>query len=494
MRMPIFLRGLMLVIAVGLASCGGGGSGSSVTAAPATVGVLLTDAPVAGWDEAIATITSVELIGGDGPVVIFSGSQTLDLLELGDFSELFAVSDAVPPGSYSKIRLRLSDLVLRDLDDEGDLIDEERPQLVGNGKIDLNPRGPFRLESGDVVFVELDFDMEKSLKITTTGGGKLIVRPVVFVDIRTQRLDGRLSRVYGEVRAIDAAAGALKLCQSGFASQWDDDDSRERPVFGAEHCLTVRTDDATGIFDPEGLPQDLAGLEVGEKATVIGRINRLKEDDDARKSDSDDSDSDDDGDDDADDESDHYLEMTAAVIEEGPLGTYSRTRGTAASGVDASSDRFDFEVEPGQGLASDTTLPVQLFEKSRIFNRAGAELDRDAIIAGRGALVDGVLVIGDEDLIRSPLVVLDGPALADAVLEGQVVSVNLAEQELIVNDGTLDRCVSAADADIFLVNDDDGLSSSRGDLDDLSPGDRVVVFGEEGSGGCFEARTILAED
>jgi hypothetical protein len=446
------------------------------------VGVLLTDAPVAGFDEAIATITSVELLGNGSPVVIFSGSETLDLLKLGDFSELFAVSDQVRPGSYSKIRLRLSDLVLNRLDPEtGEIVESTQTQLVGNGKIDLNPRGPFRLEPGDVVFVELDFDMEKSLKITATGSGKLIVRPVVFVDIRTDRPDGRLSRVHGEIRAIDTGAGTLELCQNEFASNWDDGEgARQRPVFGEEHCLTVRTDEATGIFDPEGLPQDFAGLQVGDEITAVGRIRRPEDEVSAVEEGSDDP--------------DHYFEMTAAVIEEGPLSTYSRTHGTVASPPEALSDRFDFAVSAGQGLGSDTTLPVQLFEKSRIFARAGEELDRDAIVPGRIALVDGVLVVGVEDLIRSPLVILAPVLPAESVLEGQVVDVDVAGQSLLVNDGTADRCVAAAGADIFLVNDDDGFSSSRGEIADLSPGQDAVVFGQEGTDGCFDARTILAEE
>jgi hypothetical protein len=471
--------GLFLSAALALLACGGGGGGAPPTAQPSTVGVLLTDAPVAGFDEALATITSVELLGNGTPVVLFSGSQTIDLLKLGDFSELFAVSDEVPPGAYSKIRLRLSALVLNRLDPiTGAVVDSIEPQLVGNGKIDLNPRGPFTLASGEVIFVELDFDMEKSLKITTTGGGKVIVRPVVFVDIRGDRPDGRLSRIHGVIRAIDLVGGNVALCQSEFASRGDDDDDAgRRSRFGDEHCVSVRTDDATGIFDAEGLPQDLAGLEAGEEATVVGRINRK-------------------GDDGDDDESpDHYFELTAAVVEEGPLGTYRRFRGNAESTVDGVLDTFDLGLAPGQGFGSDTTLPVQLYPKSRIFNRAGEPLERSAIVPGRRALADGVLVIGDEDLIRSPLVFVDDDTSPEErVLLGEIVSVDLDAQELLVNDGTLDRCVAAAAADIFLVNDDDGLSSSRGELGDLAPGDDVAVFGSETVDGCLAARTIIAED
>ena len=236
----------------------------------------------------------MKLIGEDGQVTLFEGEQTLDLLQLGDFSELFAVSDQVPPGSYSKIRMQVSDLVLRDIDrdENGNVIvlDEEYPQIVGNGKIDLNPRGPFDLRSGDVVFIELDFDMEKSLKITETGNGKLIVRPVIFVDIRTQpRPDARLTRIHGEITEIDLASSSFRLCQTAFASEWDDEGEHDDDGEEARRCVAVSTDDETGIFDSTGQPQDFTGLATGEEVTAIGRIrprdeaDRDFDDDDERR-------------------------------------------------------------------------------------------------------------------------------------------------------------------------------------------------------------------
>jgi hypothetical protein len=74
-----------------------------------------------------------------------------------------------------------------------------------------------------------------------------------------------------------------------------------------------------------------------------------------------------------------------------------------------------------------------------------------------------------------------------------VVSVNLVERSLLVNDGTLDRCVRAGGAAIFLVDDSDGFSSSRGVLGDLVPAQRVSIFGQEAIDGCLVADTILAE-
>ena len=99
-----------------------------------------------------------------------------------------------------------------------------------------------------------------------------------------------------------------------------------------------------------------------------------------------------------------------------------------------------------------------------------------------------------EPLRAAPLVVLGPLAPSNAAaIEGTVVDVDTAEGTLLVNDGTMDRCVSAVGADIYIVDDDDGFSSSRGDLDDLSPGQPVSIFGTEDLDGCLVADTILAE-
>ena len=475
--------GLLMTAAclLALASCGGGGGGGGSAQialdTPATVGVLITDAPIGRWDEAIATITSVRLIGDNGQVTLFSGSQPLDLLKLGDFSELFAVSDNVPPGRYSKIRLQLSELVLNDIDPvTGNVLESVQPQLVGNGKIDLNPQGSFMVGPGDIIIVELDFDMAKSLKITETGNNnRIILRPVVFVNIRTDRPDGRLARVHGEISRIDPVSGKFELCQTDFASRWDGDSSNALPDFGDRHCLTVSTDTSTGMFAENGLPETFADLAIGEHATVIGRLQPRQDDGHPPSA------------------TDHSFVLDAYVIEEGPLGTYSRIRGITASGTDVS-NRFALDIASGQGFGSGTQLPVQIYDSSRIFNRAGLELGPTDIVTDQNALVDSILIVGQDDYIRSPLIILnEGAPVGDATIEGDIVSTNTAEQTLRVNDGTMDRCVDAEAARIFLVSDDDGFSSIRGQLSDLRPGQRVAIFGTEQTDGCLAAETILAE-
>ncbi|MBM4221082.1 MAG: hypothetical protein FJ170_03935 [Gammaproteobacteria bacterium] len=332
-----------------------------------------------------------------------------------------------------------------------------------------------------MVFVELDFDMEKSLKITETGNGKLIVRPVIFVDIRTQpRPDARLTRIHGEITEIDLASSSFRLCQTEFASEWDDED--EDNDDDARRCIGVSTDEDTGIFDATGQPQDFTGLSTGEEVTAIGRIRPRDE-------------ADPDFDDDDHGDEDHPLVLDAFVVEEGPLGTYKRVRGIVTSPVDAVSDRFSLDLAEGQGIVADAPLPVQLYPKSRIFSRDGEELSRDDIVVARGALIDGLLAIGAEDVIRSPLVILGMGELPSAVnFDGTIISIDPVADSLMVSPAEGNpRCVDADSSQIFLVDDDDGFSSVRGDLDDLEAGQAVSIFGREDVGGCVIAGTIIAE-
>ncbi len=486
---PRWFRPLALALALFLVACGGSSgdgtnSGEMATPQAASVSLLITDAPVGRWDQAIATITSVTLIGADGQVPLFEGRETLDLLKLSDFSELFAASDNVPAGHYSKIRLQLSDLVLRDLDDQGALVEEQHPKIVGNGKIDLNPRGPFDLAAGDVVCVELDFDMQKSLKITEAGNGKLILRPVIFVNIRSApRLDGRLTRIHGEITDVDASDRSFRLCQTRLASAWDDrddgdDDVDEMGDGHARRCVTVSTDDDTGIFNADGEPQGFDGLVAGDKATAIGHLRPRDHGDH------------DFSDDDSDTDEDHPVVLDAIVVEEGPLRTFQRVRGIIDSSGDPATNLFAFNLAANQGIAADGPLPVQLYDQSRIFSQDGEELQREDIQAGREALVDGVLAVGAEDVIRSPLVILRaGNAPDEQAFDGTVQTVD----PLIVTVAGGDRCVDASGTDVFLVDDSDGFSSRRGSPSDLASGQSVSIYGTAGIGGCIIADTVIVE-
>ena len=244
---------LSLVAATSLAlvACSDGGSGSSGgSAAPATgqVAVLFTDGPTDAFCQILAEVESIDLLGGEGSRTnVFTGPETVDVLDLRNYTDFFAIDPVVPVGSYSKVRMTLSDLALVECDEAGapePESDWEHPNLPGNGKLDLNPRGTFEVVGGETMVIELDMDMEKSLHIHETGSGKWQFRPVVFVTIRPD--DTKLVRVFGEVNNVNGTA--FELCPLEPASSVDDDS----PAASSE-CLDVFTDPTTGIFDEAGM-------------------------------------------------------------------------------------------------------------------------------------------------------------------------------------------------------------------------------------------------
>lgn len=495
----------------GTGTAPGSGSGSNPPAggeSTGSVGVLLTDAEGPQWDRALATISSIELLAdddddgdddedGDGNVTIFSGEpQTIDLLSLNDYADLFTVADGIEPATFEKIRLRVDSLELVRLADDGSVDESVDARLVGNGKIDIEPRGDFEVRGGETLFVEVDFDMNKAFKTIETGAGPTIVRPVVFARVHGEGRFDRLTRIAGSVDSIDREAQRLTLCRSaGFAD--DDDDEGEDDDDDGRHCVRVATDDATGVFDADGLPVTFADVAVDDTLTAVGFLRHARGDDDD-DDDGDDGADEEDGDDDADDafgddDAEHRFTLEAVTLELGE--SFERFRGTIVS--DAAGNAFDFELGPGQGFEAGTVIGAELAASTRIFSRSGEELDTSAITADTRAKVDGIVALGGEgeadDRLRAALVVVaTGAADAEQMLSGTVVAVDTDEQTLrLLVDGA-ERCVRAGGADIFTVATGDGLESSRVELAALDGDFTADVYGSDAVDGCFDATHILA--
>lgn len=504
--MENFRATALLILASLLAGCGGsGGSEASVAVpdalAPATVSVVLTDAETQDYDEALATVTRVELLGEGSPQVIFSGEATVDLLRLRDAYEFFAVADDVRPGTYNKIRLILSRLLLIRRDGNGNVIDEIDADLPP--KLDLNPQGPFQLDAGDVVVVTIDLDMKKSLMFVTTGNGRVKVRPVAFVDIDTRPPVAKFTRISGEIVELFPDVAGLRICRAGLTADPAGPFAGQLP--DRLLCLDVLTNERTGIFGPDGLPTDFSALMVGDAVTIAGRLGiRPRPTDDCGA-----------GNDpeacplgdaepaeivacpltDNDCADNEYLPrflLRAFVIEQGGAGSFKRYAGTAIAAVDGE-DRFDFELAPGQGLVGTPVLATQLYPQTRIFTRNGLEVGTDAITAGKRAIVDAVLSLSntDPDELRAALVILEPFVAPEDVLAGSILTI----EPFLVSTPDGDRCVNLApDSELFLVEsaEDGGLDSQRVTLDQLASGQPVSLFGQEDGGGCFNADTVIA--
>lgn len=491
------LQGLLLLLAaLALGACGGNG-GSATTDATGTgsVGIVLTDAPSDDFQAINMTVQEVLLLSSDGsaPVSVFSGEQTVDLLSLRDHAELFALGD-VPAGHYEKIRLILKqpdglELVTRDGV-------SHYPNLTGNGKLDLNPRGGFSVADGQMLYLQIDVDADKSIHVHQTGHGGYKFRPVVFVDVIGDQFSGKLVRRTGYVGALADDASRFTLCDmpqtfsdDPDASKAEDGDEADGEV-NDDHstgydddedddriCLRVVTADAK-LFGADGLPLALADLTADERVTAIGFLHRALTD--ARYED--------DGDD------DDYAEratLYAEVIEVlSEVGGFETVPGSVVSEPADASDSFTLK------LADDSELSIALQDGTKVFARDGTPLDFTAILTGSVASVDGVRVdqgTTDERLLAS-LIVIDtaAPATAEKLI-GSINTTDADSRTFVMT--TTDSDVSVkltADSLILQLGDyADGSRSASVDFASLAMGQSVEIYGQSDALGYFVAKLVL---
>jgi hypothetical protein len=457
-----------------LAACGGGGSdGDSSSAAPTTgsVAVMLTDAPIDHFCQVRATVTGIDLLSDGGATNLFSGERTIDVLAMRNFSDFFTVDPSVPIGTYSKVRLTLSDLALVECDAAGvpePDPDWDRPRLPGNGKLDLNPRGTFEVIGGEMLVIELDLDMEKSLHVHQTGSDKWQFRPVIFVTIRPD--DDHLVRLHGV--ADDVGSGSFELCPLEPVSTMDG-----HSITPGTECVEVFTDGNTGIFDEAGDPAALSTLANDDLLTAIGFL-RLHDDAD--------------GDSRLDD-----LRLDAAVLEFGELGTYLRVPGAVVS-APGNNDIFVFDP-----LATDP-IDVRLQAGTRIFAIGkNHELTSAALQPGTTGEVDGVFSdpATDGEPLKSSLVVLDQDTTPAASLVAATISKIDADDDAIpetrrfeVDTATATaQCVRTDAGTRYLEIAESANASETSEIAfaDLAVGDDVDVHGASIEGGaCVLAATV----
>ena len=437
-----------------------------------SVGILVTDAPSDDFTAINLTVTEIQLLGGpEGTISVFSGRETFDLLRLRDVSELFSLADDVPAGSYSKIRLLLEDIELVEDDGRGG-VETHHPNLPGNGKLDLQPRGRFHVRNGEMLVLQIDIDAEKSIHVVRAGSHRYVFRPVVFVKVLQSIYDGRLVRIHGLVKNVDPESASFELCHLRRPLAWlamhpADESEDDRPPI--RRCVDVGVLDDASIFDRNGDPATFADITEDEQATVVGHVKPTA----------------------------GHLQLLAELVLLGQRGTFTRLRGVVASELDGD-DRFDLEIAPGQGFVEGSTLAAQLFESTRIFSRAGMELSRDQIELDLLARVTGVIALSNEDvdLIKTAVLVLDleGPGVER--LRGVIREIDdeARRLELAELDASGSQCVDVPErAGIFIVDTEEG-ESAHVELEDLDPGDVADVYGRPGPDpeSCFVAGVIIA--
>jgi hypothetical protein len=485
------LVGAILIAVLLMASCGGSGGGNSPSGQTGTVAILLTDNPTSELSAAIVTVTKIELLGDEHRATVFSGVKIIDLLDLDNETTLVAITNT-PVGWFSKIRMTVSDIDLRDKN--GNSVDKE-VKLPGfipgkkKGKIDLNPQGPFFVGPGEFITVKLDLDMEKSLKIDENKN-KYIVRPLIIVDI----IDGvpdedRLLRVHGMVKSIDEENDTFVLCldRKGmiFDSRDDHDefeaedfDDYDDGDYDERHhiCVTVFADKNPSFFSAAlgGAEVGLEDLALEDTVTVIGKL-RMKMDRDRYG------------------EREH-CGIQAIVVE---IGEFLKLSGTIRSEVDM--DVFDFGLDPGQGIMANA-LSVQLQEGTRIFSTSGMEvMNTAAITNGVRAEIDGILLLDESPSLLNSVFILLGsatPAPPESMLSGDIENLNVGLRTFDIGEECVEVPIDALVIRVF-KNAMGYFSSEFIGLGDLEDGDLVDLHGEFETGdmpNCFIPDTIVYFD
>ena len=220
---------------------------------------MLTDGPYEGLENLFITITKVSLLRADNgrEVVVFDDpGLEVDILSYREYNYLLTVNQEVPVGTYSKVRLEVSDVRAVGGDCAVDGIEIKLP----SGKIDLNPRGTFQVVEGEALAIRLDIDAKKSFLLHTAGNsGKCIFRPVIFVDIKpVDMLDSCPEVLKGRIVSLEYDSNRSVI---GFFLDLNRGDLLQ---------VSIATD--TVIFDENGLPGDKSDIELRKPAYVRGHI------------------------------------------------------------------------------------------------------------------------------------------------------------------------------------------------------------------------------
>ena len=474
---------LWILLCAPLLACGT----SSDQAGTGSVGLLVTDAPSDEFEAVNLTIEKIELLKHDqASSIIFEGRETFDLLALRDASELFSFTGEVPVGRYHKIRMTLADRGIELVDNQGV---REYPDLPLGNHVDFDPSVSIDVERENMLIIEVDIDVDRSIHIDRFRGGHYRFRPIVHTQIVKNILHGKLARLRGTITSVNEESQSFRLCQmrrpDAFISIAEGHGrSPELPAVDAplpaneekhhprRRCIGIALSQFASLFDENGDPiESLTEDDQGIQAMVAGRVHP----------------------------SGSKMKMTAHLILFGPAGTFQHPRGRVAGDYDETTEQFTLDL---RGDRPDLT--VQLQNGTKIFGYGGLEVETDAITDGRYARVVGLMVDEeDEDssYFKAVLVSLklDEPDMEP--LRGEITAIRLDPDhaldechiELALDEGG-EEGVSVGEHTRIMLIDPEGQASSVGRLADLEPGDRADIYGPRpmDETACTRARAVIA--
>jgi len=429
-----------------------------------SVALLLTDAPIDDFDKFLITVSEISLLGDDGSVSLFSGDETIDLLDLNSHSDLFSLTTNIPAGNYYKVRMQVSDPKLLVLDMDGNILEDETvvPKMGGNGKLDLNPRGEIVVTAGQTLALQLDMDAQKSIHLIQNGNGEYRFRPVVFIDVLTDTMLGKLVRLSGYVDDIEE--NSFELCKQpvdndddDLVSARDDDEIHEN-----EHCIKISTALTTSFFNDMGEAVDQSELADNSVVTVLGYYSNMNDD--------------------------RYVGFEAEVVELAAADVFKTYSGVIES-IDTNSQLIEIRDQ------NDMLKTIQFVSTTKVFDMTGKsmlleELEKDMTIK-----VEGIY----DDLnaqVNAAIIFVEPVSTMASQLSGSFVSFHNDITSFDMLDNAWgDTCVSTDDntSAYLLTVDNDGFTSEAVSVSELQSGQRLDVYGSFDNSGCFMAGSLLLE-
>lgn len=189
------------VFIAALAACGGGGGGGgSADVGSGTLKLAITDAPSCGYDKVVVTVQKVRIhksgdaTGGTGESgwseIVLATPKEIDLLDLNNGLLADLGQTALPAGKYTQMRLVLAanrgntptaNYVIPT--GSGNTVEALTTPSAQTSGLKLNVN--IDIAANQLADLVLDMDVCRSVKITTTGSDKYLLRPVVRVIART---------------------------------------------------------------------------------------------------------------------------------------------------------------------------------------------------------------------------------------------------------------------------------------------------------------------